>query len=238
MLGFAAIPAAGNFAGGLMAEFTEPSPRRLSIALHLAVGIVLGVVAVEALPRALETERPYMMAAAFAVGGIAYVVLDRAIDSARRRWGSGGEGQGPWMIYSAVAVDLLADGILIGSGSAIGTSLGLVLALGQVIADAPEGFATIGALRKTELSRTKRLALAAAFLAPALLGAAVGFTALREQPEWMRVAAFVAAAGLLMTATVEDMVREAHEAEHRVFDSVALVLGFCGFMLLSTVLGS
>jgi ZIP family zinc transporter len=39
-----------------------------------------------------------------------------------------------WMIYVAVAVDLFSDGLMIGAGSAVATSLALVLALGQVLA--------------------------------------------------------------------------------------------------------
>jgi hypothetical protein len=36
-----------------------------------------------------------------------------------------------WMIYIAVSVDLLSDGILIGTGSVVSASMALVLALGQ-----------------------------------------------------------------------------------------------------------
>src|SRR3546814_17417783 len=43
----ALFPAAGNFAGGMLAEAIRTSRRSLSIALHLAAGIVFGVIAVE-----------------------------------------------------------------------------------------------------------------------------------------------------------------------------------------------
>ena len=36
-----------------------------------------------------------------------------------------------WMIYIAVAVDLNSEGLMIGAGSAIATSLALILALGR-----------------------------------------------------------------------------------------------------------
>src|SRR3546814_21195203 len=50
----ALFPAAGNFAGGMLAEAIRTSRRSLSIALHLAAGIVFGVIAVELAPRTLE----------------------------------------------------------------------------------------------------------------------------------------------------------------------------------------
>lgn len=37
----AAMPAAGNFAGGLLAEWVRVSERMLSLALHAAAGIVV-----------------------------------------------------------------------------------------------------------------------------------------------------------------------------------------------------
>lgn len=58
-------------------------------------------------------------------------------------------------------VDLFSDGIMIGTDSVISFNLGLLLALGQVPADIPEGFATISSFRKHGLSPTKRVLLAA-----------------------------------------------------------------------------
>ncbi len=52
VLGLAALPAAGNFAGGVLAEVFRVSERALSLALHLAAGIVLAVVGLELMPSA------------------------------------------------------------------------------------------------------------------------------------------------------------------------------------------
>ncbi len=58
VLGFAALPAAGNIAGGLIAEIFDVSDRALSLALHLAAGIVLAVVGLELIPQALDGNPP------------------------------------------------------------------------------------------------------------------------------------------------------------------------------------
>ena len=50
VLALAALPAAGNFLGGLAAEMVDVSERALSLALHLAAGIVMAVVGLERLP--------------------------------------------------------------------------------------------------------------------------------------------------------------------------------------------
>lgn len=56
VLAFAAMPAAGSFFGGLVAEIFDVSERVLSLALalHLAAGVVLAVVGLELVPQALE----------------------------------------------------------------------------------------------------------------------------------------------------------------------------------------
>jgi len=54
----ASLPAIGNFAGALLAEAFDVSERALSLALHLAAGIVLGVIGIELMPRAAARARP------------------------------------------------------------------------------------------------------------------------------------------------------------------------------------
>lgn len=51
------------------------------------------------------------------------------------------------MIYFGVAIDLFSDGLMIGTGATIATSLGLPLAIDQIPADVPEGFAVIANFR-------------------------------------------------------------------------------------------
>ena len=60
VLALAALPAAGNFLGGLAAEVFKVSERALSLALHLAAGIVLAVVGLELMPEALTAQPPWV----------------------------------------------------------------------------------------------------------------------------------------------------------------------------------
>ena len=73
VLGLALLPALGNFSGGLAAEASRTTGRRLNYALHGAAGLVIAVVAVEIMPRVLENLSAWVIALAFALGGIAYV---------------------------------------------------------------------------------------------------------------------------------------------------------------------
>lgn len=58
----------------------QTSRRTLSIALHLAAGILFGVIAVELVPRTLEGMEPWMAVLGILAGGVAFIGLDAIID--------------------------------------------------------------------------------------------------------------------------------------------------------------
>jgi ZIP family zinc transporter len=75
-------------------------------------------------------------------------VLRRRQDGVRRARRAGRHGArtrrpatagAPLGIFFAVAVDLFTDGVLIGTGATIASPLALLLALGRVPANVPEG---------------------------------------------------------------------------------------------------
>lgn len=233
----ATLPAAGNFVGGLLAELASVSQRTLSLALHAAAGVVLAVVAVELMPQAMEATSPWIVVLAFVAGGGFFVVADHGLGVLKARVG-GTQGQGgPWLIFFGVAIDLFSDGVMIGTASNLSFGLALLLALGQVPADVPEGFATIAGFKAQGVSRRTRLLLSASFTVPIFLGATVGYFAVRGQPEVYKLALLAFTAGVLTTVVVEEIVPEAHQDGEARFAALAFVGGFALFALLSAYLG-
>ena len=229
---FALLPGVGNFAGGLVAEWVPTSDRWLNRALHAAAGVVLAVIAVEIFPEALQQLSGWVVGTAFMIGGMAYIGFDWLIERLS------GEGRSRmWMIYLAVATDLVGDGLLIGAGASVSAGLGISLALGQTLADAPEGFAAILTFRNNDVPRRRRLLLSASFFLPVLLGALVSFLLLRGRPETWQYTALVVTGGLFTVAAIEDMIQEAHEADTDAREStLALIAGFALFVYVSTAL--
>jgi len=225
------LPGAGNFLGAMAAEVRKPSPRFLNWALHAASGIVIAIVAVELMPNALDKLAGWWVALAFALGGMAYIVIEATV---KRLQGpnDGGDRSRMWMIYAAVAVDLTSDGLMIGTGAAVSSSLALTLAAGQVLADVPEGYATAANFRNKGVPRLKRLLFTASFFIYVVGSAAVSYFLLRDAPQQVKVAGLVFTAGLLTVAAVEDMLEEAHEAHT---DSRRSVMAFVGGFVLFTL---
>ena len=83
VLALALMPAAGNFAGGVLAELVPTTRQTLSLALHAAAGILIAVVGVELMPEALEGTAPWIAVLGFCLGGGAYILLEWALDAAR-----------------------------------------------------------------------------------------------------------------------------------------------------------
>ena len=238
----ALLPGLGNFAGGMLAEFRGASPRMLNFALHAASGIVIGIVAVELIPAALEGLAGWWIALAVAAGGVAYVLIEAGVERLQQKKGNGTDRTSMWMIYVAVAVDLTADGLMLGSGTAVSLAFGVTLAAGQVLADLPEGFAAVADLRENGVPRKRRIMLSASFILYCVGAALLAYLLLRGAPDAAKLAALAFAAGLLSVAAVEDMLDEAHEAREDTHGSVlAFVGGLALFVLVSagleTVLG-
>ena len=238
---FAAVPFLGNFVGGTAAERFDVSGRTLNLVLHAAAGIVIGVVAVEIMPRALETKAPSLTIVSFVLGGGFFVLVRWLVDKAQRRAGAEGS-SGPWVLFVGVSTDLFSDGILIGTGATITVGLGLLLSLAQVPADIPEGFSSIATLKEAGVPRRRRLLMNAAFALPILLGATVGYWAMRGQPPIYQLTLLTFTAGILTTLVVEELVPEGHERlkqgeSEGHFAPLVFVCGFALFALISLYLG-
>ncbi|MTE22112.1 hypothetical protein F0L17_24025 [Streptomyces sp. TRM43335] len=136
----ALVPAAANLTGGALPEVLLFSGRSLSVALHLATGIVIAVVGLELTPRALEADPVRVPMPALIAGAGLFLAVDR-FAGYLQACGTAGGSAAPYAVYGGTALDLFGDGVLIGTGTVISP------ALGQASADPPEGFATTAALR-------------------------------------------------------------------------------------------
>ncbi len=233
----AVFPALANFSGGLLAESLRPSRKYLNRALHGATGIILAVVAAEVMPRALQQAPAWLLTLAFLSGGIAHLFLETGV----KRWQESkktGAGTGTWMVYVAVSTDLIGDGLLIGTGTAVSFHLALLVTAAQVLADLPEGFAVIANFRDKGVKRINRLLLSASFVLPAVGAAVCAYFILQETSKQLKMAALVFVAGLYVLAAVEDMLREAHDsAEDTRWSALSFLAGFALFLLISVGLG-
>lgn len=79
VMGLATLPAVANFVGGALAEVFRIFVRALSLALHLAAGIVLAADNLELVPEAVRAQPVWVPLLAFVAGGAVFVGLDRDV---------------------------------------------------------------------------------------------------------------------------------------------------------------
>lgn len=229
----AMLPAVGFLAGVLVAEFYDPPPWLLGATLHAAAGVALAVFALELTPRSFAAAPGAATAVAFAVGAALSVGLAKLSGLLRR---ASGAKKGAFAVYSVAAADLIGDGLMTGAGAAVSLQLAAVLGGSQLVANMPSGFAASAHLQDMGGGRTMRLALGGAMLIPATAAAGVGWFALRGQPETVTAVALAAVAGLLLAATIEDLVPQADRPRSPRGLSTAALAG--GFVLLAAVSGA
>ncbi len=236
VLTLALLPAGGNLVGSLLAEWIRVPSWAIGAALHAAAGVAIAVVSVDMMPRALETLPGWLLAIAFGCGAAFSIMLKWGVDWGRHHVSTGSAGA--WMVYMAVATDLLSDGLMIGAGSAIASGLGLLLGLSQVVGNVPGGFAAMANFSDEGVSRRTRLMIAASFVLPVLLGASVGFWLLRGAGSIVESAALAFIIGVLLLATIEDLVPQADEpGAVRWLSTISFSAGFAFLVLLSSYLG-
>ena len=236
LIGLAMLPVGGMLLGSLAAEWWRLSHHAIGALLHAAAGVAVAVVSVELMPRILEDIVPWHLAVAFLLGAAASVALAKGVERTVHALQLGESG--PWKVYLAVAIDLMADGLMVGIASAVGGGLGFILGLSQVVANTPGGFVAVANLRDKGVSRMVRLGAAASLCGPVLIGAGLGYWLLRGQSVSLQNAAIAFVAGMLLVATIEDLVPQADEPKtRRLITTIAFAAGFIFFSLASLYLG-
>ena len=247
VLALIALPIVGNWLGGGLAEVLPVSRRTLSLALHAAAGIVLAVVGLELMPEALTASPAWVPIVAFVFGALFFLALDKGVnrlqammsgdDGAAADADADEEGSNPLTVYAGTSLDLFSDGVMIGTGALVDPALGLLLALGQMPADLPEGFATIVTLRSAGVARAKRLLFTAGLALPIVVGATLGYFALRDASELVTLSVLALTGGALLSVVIEEIVPEAHRSPDSKLATVFLVGGFALFAVISTYVG-
>ena len=233
---FATLPAVGVIIGSLLAESIRTPKWLIGASLHATAGVAIALVSVNIMPRILNVAPMWLIVVSFLAGAGVSVLVASFWGTYHHRPNAGSIGA--WMVCMAVATDLVSDGLMVGAGTAIGAQLGFLFAATQSIANIPGGFAATANLRDDGLPKTLRLGLFTSMLAPALVSAAVGFYGLRGASSLVHSAVLAAFAGILLLATVEDVIPQGDEPDPpRRISTTAFAFGFVGLTLLSSMLG-
>ena len=237
LIAYALLPAIGNLIGNLIAEMVRPPGWLIGTALHGSAGIAIALIAFDMLPQIRESVPMWGIIIAFLLGAALSVTMARAV----LMWQRGPQAkrqQSAWMVYTAVGADLLSDGLMTGAGAAVDLRLGVLIALAQLVANVPGGFAAAANLRQHEVGRKRRMLTSLSMFGVVIASATIGYVALRGADPVVQNGVLAVVVGLLLLAPIEDMVPEGDAPRpKRWMSTAAFIAGFTGLAALSTALG-
>jgi len=236
VLGIASAAAFLTYLGAPLAERYDVPHRVVSGALQFAAGIITALVAFSLMPPAVRGGPYGWVVLAFFIGGVLYVVMEYLsthLLSAR----AAGEGT-PMSVglYIGVLVDLLIDGAVVGIGSTMTLTAGLLLALGLAISTAPLTFVTTATAKRQGVPQKYRRLLSFLFFLAIVLGAMFGYLVLRNQSLEIRLILVALASGFLITTVIQGIIPEANREGEPGFAGVLYIGGLSLYALMSLAL--
>jgi ZIP family zinc transporter len=230
---YALLPFVGNVIGVALAENLKAPRWVTGAALHAAAGIAIALVSVDLLPRVLDELPMSSIAAGFLIGAVASVAVAQFVAHLQNLRILAGH-HTAWLVFAAIAADLISDGLMTGAGTAIGSSLGFLVAASQSVANIPGGYAVAASLRETGVPLRTRIGVTATMLVPILMSALIGAWLLNGASGEVQNVTLCIIAGVLLLATVEDVLPQGDKPEpQRWISTSAFALGFAGFALLA-----
>lgn len=246
MAGGAAIASLG---GGALSLVVRTGSLALSLAVGFAGGVLLGTIAFEMTPKAVETAGLAGAIAAFAAGLSAVYALDLFVNrwrlagehadqrpalEARRRWRPP-RGSEVTVLAGGTCAEELIEGLSIGVALAADPSLGVLVGVAVAIDNVSEAL-SIGELVRAEgQPRAARRVLGwTALIGLAVFGSALmGWSLLRGLPAAGLGVLLAAGAGGMFYLTVTDLVPEAEAHHYQQSAGLAVAAGFLLMLALS-----
>jgi ZIP family zinc transporter len=224
-----------TYLGAPIAERFDVPWRVVSGALQFAAGIMTALVVLTLMPPAAQYGQPAWIVLAFFIGGALQVLLEYA--SKRRAAGKTDDHAGASVgLYVGILVDLFIDGIVIGIGSTLTLSTGLLLAFGLAISTLPLALVTISTAKRQGMAPEKRRLLAYLLVACLIGGALIGFGPFRNASLDLRLVLVALSSGFLLTTVTQSLVPEANRDGEPSFAGILYVAGISLYSVSSLLL--
>jgi len=228
------LPSAAVLGGGTLVRLWQPGAGTLTAIQHFTAGLVLGAVAVELCPELVNS--PYFASAVvgFVLGSGFMLVIGQVTKAAEPPTGQTGSGMG---LLFAVAVDLLVDGLLVGTAITVGGKQGILIAIALTIEAFFLSLSTCETLRGRKAGFRKiflTVLILAALVAAGVLAGDFFSSQLGGGP---RTATLAFATAALLYLVMEELIVEAHQRQDRPMTPVLFFAGFLLIFILQHVLG-
>ncbi len=231
------FPVGAAALGAGVTAWRRPGPQLTSGIQHFAAGVVLAALAGEVLPDLRQEDHLGVVLLGFSAGVVLLLTLgvyaDRQEQAAaeRRRAAAGSL---PMGLLTAVAIDLLIDGLLVGLGATLGSKQGLIITIALTVEILFLAVSVSIGLLDKQVSRGRAGLVSGSLGLFCAVGALVGAAVLGSASRTVLAAVLAFGAAALLYLVVEELLVEAHEAKQT---PVLAAMFFAGFIALLAIAG-
>ncbi|MGY4305471.1 ZIP family zinc transporter [Bradyrhizobium sp. USDA 4369] len=223
---FTLIPAAAAMIGAVIAVNARPKATLVSAIQHFAAGVVFAAAAGEILPDVMHRGSPWATAIGGAIGVVTMLLVKQLEEWAK----------GPAGLLTAIAVDILIDGLVLGIGFAASPKVGILLTIALTIEILFLGLTVATELGESVRSKARIVGITAGLIILLPVGALLGApVALLPGPILTGFFAFGLVA--LLYLVTEELLIEAHETPDRPWVTAMFFFGFLALLLVEEAIG-
>jgi ZIP family zinc transporter len=217
--------------GAVIAAHRRPSPSTTSVLQHLAAGIVIAAVAGEVLPDLRDRHSLAATLIGFTIGVTCLLALSKVETRAEQC----GQTKGvPTAMLVALSIDLFIDGILVGTGAALGEGQGRILTIALTFEILFLALSLTGELVERGLSTARATLIPIAASTTTIVGALVGAAILGHATNAIQAAVLAFGSAALLYLVTEELLTEAHDTPDT---TLHVAMFFVGFIALFTLEG-
>ena len=229
----AILPAVALVLSTMAARWRTPGVKVRSTLQHFAAGVVFSTVAVELLPDLTRSHAVVEVIIGFAAG-VAVLLLVRRLTHEPPPSALASAPPSPSRLPSgmltALGIDILLDGLLVGLGFTVGAKEGWMLTVALTLELISLGLALGATLAPFRRSRV--LTVAASLGGALFVGAAVGVTVMGGLSEHALAGVLAFGCAALLFLVTEELLVEAHEAGETAFATAMFFVGFLAFLVV------
>jgi ZIP family zinc transporter len=223
----------GTGCGGVFAYFLKkPSPRFFSGIMGLVAGLMLSVVMLDLLPHAFEISGIFIGVIGVLVGALVISFMDEYIENTKFNRSFIREGV---LLGIAIALHNFPEGLAVGSGFMVSSSLGLDIALVIAIHDFPEGIAVAVPLSLGGVSPCQVLLYTFITGLPTVLGTFIGIVSGNISSTFIGLN-LALAGGAMLYVTSGEIIPKARSVYGGKISILGMILGVIGGIIITRYL--
>jgi len=234
VLSFALFPAVGVFLGGAVTFIRTPGKSVQSSVQHFAAGVIFCVLATELLPDLMHRRMPVWTLLGFSLGVATMLGVKHFFGENEEE--NNNTSKNSSSLVTAMGIDVVLDGLLIGLGFAAGQKQGLLLTIAMSLEVFFLGLACSTTLAAKGASRTRILVVPAVLGVLLLVGSSLGAVALSVLSVQAVDALLAFGVAALLYLVTEELLVEAHEVTETPFQTAMFFVGFIALFLVDMML--